>query len=366
MFLVRTYAPMSTGVHPAEVSAEGSTKPLQPNHEGRLKVLDGWRAVSILMVMAGHLLPLGPQNFNFNEPVAAGGMAIFFTLSGFLITRFLLDRPEVFPFLVRRLLRILPLAWLVMIILFFADGATNSTAPLLANLAFYANLPPAKLLYGGGHLWSLCVEMHFYLGVALLVAIAGRRGLLLLPVIAVLVTGARIAAGETISIVTWHRVDEILAGAIVALMYSNSFGKFPARILSQCNFYVAVVLAAVCTYYIGGPLGYARPYAVAFMVGITLWHAPSWARSLLESRPALYIAKISYALYVFHGVFTHTWLSTGDTVIKYAKRPLLFAVTWAAAHSSTFYYEQRFIDLAKRLTTRRLPVGPHFEAGRAR
>jgi hypothetical protein len=35
------------------------------------------------------------------------------------------------------------------------------------------------------------------------------------------VTGLRIADGETISIVTWHRVDEILAGGTLALLYAH-------------------------------------------------------------------------------------------------------------------------------------------------
>ena len=35
-------------------------------------------------------------------------------------------------------------------------------SPLAQNLAFVANLPPAKLMVGGEHLWSLCLEVQFY------------------------------------------------------------------------------------------------------------------------------------------------------------------------------------------------------------
>lgn len=327
----------------AEVKVAGTDR--------RLKILDGWRAVSIVMVLAGHWLPLGPKSVNFNAPVAAGGMAIFFTLSGFLITRFLLERPEPLPFLIRRLLRILPLAWLAMVVLYFSSP--SSLEQLVANLTFTANLPPARLLYAGNHLWSLCVEMQFYVGVALLVALAGRRGLLLLPIFAVSVTSARILASETISIITWFRVDEILAGGIVALIYSKAFGEGAEQLMKRCNFYVVAAIAAVCTYDLDGPLAYARPYAIALMVGVSLWNAPAWTRSLLESKTAAYIATISYALYVVHGMLTATWLGTGDTLVKYAKRPLLIGVTWALAHFSTYYYEQRFIELGRRVTVRR-------------
>jgi len=316
-------------------------------------VLDGWRALSILMVIAGHWLPLGPKWLELNAAVAAGGMAIFFTLSGFLITRFLLERQEVGAFLIRRVLRILPLAWAAMVGLALVNGWSATAGLLPFNLAFVANLPPARLLPGGEHLWSLCVEMHFYAGVALLVGVAGRRGLYALPVLALAVTLARVVAGETLSIVTWHRVDEILAGATICLIYQGVLGERLQRLFATSSFALAALAATAAVYFFDSPLAYLRPYAVAWMVGVTLWHAPAWARRLLESRPAAYIAEISYALYVFHAMFAHGWLGSGDLLEKYAKRPLLAAVTWAAAHLSTFYYEQRFINLARNLTSRR-------------
>jgi hypothetical protein len=60
----------------------------------RFVVLDGWRAISILMVLAAHLLPLGPKVFQLNVAAGLFGMVLFFNLSGFLITHFLLNRPD--------------------------------------------------------------------------------------------------------------------------------------------------------------------------------------------------------------------------------------------------------------------------------
>ena len=72
---------------------------------------------------------------------------------------------------------------------------------------------------------------------------------------------------------------------------------------------------------------------------------------LITSRlSARYIAEISYALYIFHGALNAGWLGSGSKVVKYAKRPLLLAVTFALAHISTFRFEQPCIALAKRLT----------------
>ena len=48
----------------------------------RIEVLDGWRAASILLVLAGHLLPLGPKSWEMNGAVAALGMALFLRYPG--------------------------------------------------------------------------------------------------------------------------------------------------------------------------------------------------------------------------------------------------------------------------------------------
>ena len=92
----------------------------------RLQVLDGWRGISILLVLAAHLLPLGPKAWALNETAGPMGMALFFTLSGFLITRFLLKHASIPDFLIRRTFRIVPLAWLSMIVAFPLAGVAGS------------------------------------------------------------------------------------------------------------------------------------------------------------------------------------------------------------------------------------------------
>jgi peptidoglycan/LPS O-acetylase OafA/YrhL len=159
----------------------------------RFAVLDGWRAISILLVLGAHLLPLGPRAWDLNETAAKAGMALFFTLSGFLITKTLIEHPEVRPFLVRRLFRIVPLAWLALAICMPIWGA--AAADYAPNFFFYANLPPQHLLAFNGHFWSLCVEVQFYLGIALVVGAFGRRGLLVVPLACLAVTAHRLGVG---------------------------------------------------------------------------------------------------------------------------------------------------------------------------
>lgn len=316
----------------------------------RLGVLDGWRGISILLVLAGHLLPLGPKVWQLNDTVATMGMAVFFTLSGFLITRFLLERPSVTDFLFRRFFRIVPLAWVAMVVVLVMTDAPSSF--YLPHAFFYANLPPIHLTDAGSHLWSLCVEVQFYVGIALLVALLGRRGLYALPVLCVAVTLHRVVYGAHVDIVTWRRVDEILAGCLLAMAWAGKFGTVPAWLLSRLNAFVMLALLAVASHPRGGGMNYIRPYLAALMVGATLFDPPAPLARLLAGKVLRYIATVSYALYVVHHVLMYTWLGSGDKLAKYLKRPLLIVVTFGLAHLSTFYFERPCIAWGKWLSAR--------------
>jgi peptidoglycan/LPS O-acetylase OafA/YrhL len=308
-------------------------------------MLDGWRALSISLVLAGHLLPIGPKSWDLNVAVAAAGMAIFFTLSGFLITSFLLARPEPGEFLRRRLFRIVPLAWTAMLILAFWN--TASAFVLFANLGFFANLPPGRLMNGGVHLWSLCVEMQFYLLVAALVAVGGRRSLYLLPLLCLAVTTLRIAHSNYIDSITWYRVDEILAGATLALIYDSGRLKRIEALIPRSLPLFLFGLLLISGHQATGPFNYVRPYLAALAVGTSLYAAPALVQRLFGSAPARYVAEISYALYVFHGMLMATWLGSGERLEKYLKRPLFIFCTFALAHASTAWFERPLIRIGK-------------------
>ncbi|MBS1800504.1 MAG: acyltransferase [Acidobacteria bacterium] len=312
--------------------------------------LDGWRGISILLVLAGHMFPLGPKRFEMNAAIAGSGMAIFFTLSGFLITSTLLFDPNVPKFLVRRFCRILPLIWLYTLIVFPLIKAPF--AMYCAQLLFYANIPPFWLGHFNGHLWSVCVEMQFYVAVALNCLLLSRRGLLGLPLLCLAVTMFRIVHHEPMSIVTWFRVDEILAGATLALFMHLPGSERLRRLLLPLNPYVMIVLLVVASHDRFTWLQYARPYIAASLVGCTLVRPHGWFSSLLGSAPLRYMANISYALYVLHPITMAGWLGSGGTLVRYLKRPLCLALSFLFAHLSTRYYESFWIQLGKRWSNR--------------
>jgi peptidoglycan/LPS O-acetylase OafA/YrhL len=142
---------------------------------GHLPSLDGLRAISIVMVLAGHLS--GTRNlgaipgFAFFGDLAHLGVVVFFVISGFLITGLLMREHEktgrisLKLFYARRALRIFPASYT-----FLAIAAVLSALglivlarhDLLFGIAYIVNYKIDRAWFIG-HLWSLSVEEQFYL-----------------------------------------------------------------------------------------------------------------------------------------------------------------------------------------------------------
>lgn len=75
-------------------------------------------------------------------------------------------------------------------------------------------------------------------------------------------------------------------------------------------------------------------------------------QGFLRRKTLLYIAEISYALYVIHPITMLGWMGSGDTLVRYAKRIICFALTFSLAHLSSRTYEKFFIEVGKSLAER--------------
>jgi peptidoglycan/LPS O-acetylase OafA/YrhL len=317
--------------------------------------LDGWRAIAITFVLLAHWFPLGPASLKLNAWSGILGMSIFFALSGFLITNLLIKNGNVHNFLIRRLFRILPLAYLYLAIVLPLMGAPGGV--YLPNFLFYANWPPFFLDYRNGHFWSLSVEVEFYLAIALIVFFLRKKGLLLIPLMAIFVTGFRILHGKEASIETYYRVDEILSGACLALIYNSQnhpLGTYLQNVLKKANPYILIVLLMMSAHEWSGPFNYPRPYFSALLVGTTLYQHQTKLFSILAHPVLKYIATISFALYVIHPIVSYGWLDPNNTdskIFKYfVQRPISIIILLTLAHFSTFYYEKYWISLGKKLS----------------
>jgi len=170
-----------------------------------LPILDGLRAVAVLLVLWAHVNPhvAGyPQWLKALRAWDAGaqGVDLFFVLSGFLITRILLAEQQlglpVRRFMLRRLLRIFPIYYLLLLIMWFAGGG-----PVLPWCAVYLSNVYSFLHGHTGwleHTWSLCIEEHFYLLWPPVVAFCARGTSLRVLLYAVIPFGLLLGAFLTV------------------------------------------------------------------------------------------------------------------------------------------------------------------------
>jgi peptidoglycan/LPS O-acetylase OafA/YrhL len=311
--------------------------------------LDGLRAISILLVLAAHMLPLGPKWLQLNATAGAMGMSLFFALSGFLIVSTLKRNSSVHEFLVRRFARIVPLAYAYVLVLLALRSLDADQAAW--TMSFFLNYAHAHMTGANGHFWSLCVEVQFYVAIALLVLFAGPKGLWIVWPACALITALRIDSGTYISIVTHLRVDEILAGACVATLPIASRSRASNVLLFAC---LAAVMWLLASHPESGGIQYLRPYTSAALLAVIAWTSGSALHDALSHHLLRYVAAISYALYVIHPLTLQGWMNTGGVLDRYLlKRPISLIATFAAAHASTFYWEKLWQRAGKDWIARR-------------
>jgi peptidoglycan/LPS O-acetylase OafA/YrhL len=142
----------------------------------RIQGLDGLRALSIVMVMASHLAGsavAGGGHIPLGSAHAWGkvGVRVFFVVSGFLITKLLVEESRrhggvsVRAFYVRRAFRILPafFVYLAAVAALAALGLADVPANDLLHALTYTTNFDVDRTWLVSHIWSLSVEEHYYL-----------------------------------------------------------------------------------------------------------------------------------------------------------------------------------------------------------
>ena len=318
----------------------------QPSKAGRFVFLDYLRALAAWLVLWDHLGTIMPgwanRTFapaawvraNIADPLGViqnfgwFGVALFFLISGFIIT----DRARVegvAEFSLKRLLRIYPMLAIAVVlaaVLVTAPGVATVRAVLLSmTLANYVMVPQVVIL---GVAWTLVIEMAFY---ALTAGTQWARNsphriALNLAVVA-LVVSRRGAFGPEFSLfaVSVSYLPVLVMGQ--ALYWWLSARRLSAR------WAIAYLAAAFALFVWGlrliqpGFLAPANSYVIsvvyALMLFAALIHAP-----LRENRLVRLLSDTSYALYLLHGVVAPLVLKT-----LMPHGPLSVAIAAAAAAS---------------------------------
>ena len=283
--------------------------------------IDGLRAIAVMLVMNFHAFP---------EAMPGGfiGVDIFFVISGFLITGIIVreldqQRFSLLTFYKRRIRRIFPalivvlgatlvLGWLWMLPAAYAQ----LSADVFASAAFFSNI--ALLLQSGYfdiesarkpllHLWSLGIEEQFYLFWPLILMLVARLRLSILVAASVIGIGSFVLNAALIGsnpIATFYlpftRAWELLAGAVLACSWNEVSQTFAA---SNRRASIGLVLIATVAGVLDTKSAFPGWWAVLPVAGAALLlSAPAawFCRTLLASRPLVWIGLISYPLYLWH------------------------------------------------------------------
>ena len=322
--------------------------------EPRIPGLDGVRALAVIGVIASHS---GLMNIGWL------GVDVFFGLSGYLITGILLRAKDAdpsarqffVPFYMRRALRILPLAWSWAIIVCAYRGQFSHLGWYMSYLVNWLPRPPPPRDLG--LYWSVSVEEQFYLLWPAIVFFGSRRtvwkaalGLIVLDVLLRLgfsLWPPAFATPQWRDLASFARADSLAVGALLALReHQGGFGRegrlaWPAALGAFCGI---LLLRALERRQLFPLLAYNFKWPlIAFGVGaFLLWVLTRQPRPL--SWPWLaWIGKISYGVYLIHGVFG-AWLHQRFTL---AQAPLIFAIqvglTLPIAAFSWYFFESRIL-----------------------
>jgi peptidoglycan/LPS O-acetylase OafA/YrhL len=394
----------------AAVSAPANTGlPLDPR--GHVPVLDGVRGLAILMVLTfhfvGNTLPTNGVEHAIVSVANYGsyGVELFFVLSGFLITGILYDarnEPHYFRnFYMRRVLRIFPLYYGVLVLVFFVaplipllrgptlDELVDRQAwAWLYGVNVYIALQGTWSFSYLEHFWSLCIEEHFYFVWPFVVFLLARRPRALIAVSLAIALGAMLArlTGSLMGLSWWttyvltpFRLDGLALGGSLAVMARQPGG--PERLVRALPWALAVCGALLAATFVWTRLisrqglEFVLPVRAALiqmllaclLVGALVAPQRSAISQFFRSRFMIVAGAYSYGLYVYHHFISY-YLTTNRTEMELARwlgshgaavalqATLGVCASFCIAYVSYEFFEKRFLGLKRHFSTEKAPA----------
>jgi peptidoglycan/LPS O-acetylase OafA/YrhL len=347
-----------------------------PSVGGHLAVLDGLRGIALLLVVFSHASLLGIDMIPGVDMSGTGkvGVWLFFVLSSFLLMhQFLhldaagrLDGRAWWRYAVRRLLRIYPLYTLFLLVCWLAPLRTAITgADVLSHLA---------VVEGRWHLWSIAVEVKYYLLLPLLVLVyihLARRSLAL----ATLLTAAGIGvrewrAPEFDNDALWTYIAIFLAGSWVAIAHHYLAHRTQSR--EQVLRYVAAPAASALflLLMVMTPSIWARLQEAAitpdhwhrsFTLFAMLWGAfllsilqsPLWLQNVFAWLPLRVLGVISFSAYLWHPLVLVSMARLRFVDGGFAQALVAFVALVLVSAVSYVIIERPFLEIGRTLGARK-------------
>lgn len=346
---------------------------MQPSKPlGYVPQLDAVRGIACLMVLVAHLRAVSGLGW-IDDLVGTAGVGLFFALSGFLITRILLaDRAAgrgLNAFYNRRAARIFPAYFLMLgIVWCLAPGREIAWAATFTfNLHYTTGCREYFQIDAGGgdpippvaHVWSLCVEEHFYWVWPALVMFLPALCYRLLPLVCIAATPfitaflvtqleargfQELAAAGMAWRLTPTQLVALSCGALLALHE----GRLRQRLLLVLG--VLALVASVVLWW-GLPVWWPRLRGIVYQPAL-LHLGCAGALALGLGWPGLarlgwlgFVGKLSYGLYLYHlPLYAALGLAQTKVVAPWSTGLAAFSLTFLAALASYYLVEAPILN----------------------
>lgn len=268
----------------------------------RVRGLDELRGISILFVMLCH----GTVLWNWMPSEFSGygfhGVVLFFIVSGYLITRILMDTrdtPSYFStFYINRFFRIWPLMLVALLVSALLNSATAKYVVfnllLVNNYAYAYGIEP---MFRTDVMWSLAIEEQFYL---------------IWPALVALLAGKRLKAAATLIVLLGLMFDAGLipsgAGPVFKTTHGNmqyiAMGALIATGRDGVRWIVGAWAAFILIWMVSRGM-YALAdfryiwHGISFMLAL-LVHGTVHGRLALSNRFLAHSGRLCYGLYIIH------------------------------------------------------------------
>lgn len=375
-----------------------------PTSGQHLDVLDGLRGIAIAMVVWFHLwlitwleppvIRIAGHEFTLAFIPVTGflGVELFFFISGFCLffpyARTMLEgkaRQTLRTYAYRRAIKILPSYWLLIAILALTILPWGNPATpwhVFTHLAFIHTLYHATYGSIAGVLWSLGVEVQFYLVFPLIAAAFMRRPLWTYAALACISLAYRLWTAQV------HRddyhfwlnqmpgfLDLFGAGMLAAYLYVlgrskldwQRYGRIATLVAIGASSTVAAMVYHLYMIRYGNNAIYDWQvvYRTAFGLGLTAvtvgsLFAARWWQLLLGNPVLLFLSAVSYNMYLWHQILMlglhdrrippyATLDAHDDGPWKWVFTAIAIPVVIAVSAALTFGFERPFLRRGPRL-----------------